>query len=186
MFSLTLGCLWGVLSLSCSLKNPPWGYKPGTVPSLKGTTIVMWCGQYHSNASDGKSVLFYTHYWSSAPFEEAFLGRTLNHLLFLVSLIMHPRTYIHMYTHVQGHALLRSITIHTKTCLLISDSIFNKSWSTRVKSSKGKSPAHTSRIRDKICNLWNTLYGPHCSSNYIKINIRHWWQLSVAVYATVW
>ena len=45
-----------------SLKNPPWGYKPGTVPSLKGTTKVMRSGRHHIIASDWKSVLFYTHW----------------------------------------------------------------------------------------------------------------------------
>ena len=40
---LSLGYFWRV-------QNPPWGCKPGTVPSLKGTTTVMWCGQYHSKS----------------------------------------------------------------------------------------------------------------------------------------
>ena len=46
---------------SCSLKNPPWGYKPGTVPSLKGTTIVTWCGQYHSKSQQHDRKCTATH-----------------------------------------------------------------------------------------------------------------------------
>ena len=45
----SLRLFWGAQRvLDSPVQNPPWGYKPGTVPSLKGTTIVMWCGQYHS------------------------------------------------------------------------------------------------------------------------------------------
>ena len=49
MFSL--GRFWRVQSPSCSLKNPPWGYKPGTVPSLKGTYVPLeWCGVSNTTA----------------------------------------------------------------------------------------------------------------------------------------
>ena len=60
----TLDCFWRVQSPSCSLTNPPWGYKPGSVPSLKGTTIVMWCGQYHSKSQQHDRKCTATHqYW---------------------------------------------------------------------------------------------------------------------------
>ena len=36
--------------LTWSPKNPPWVYIPRIVPSLRGTTTVMWCGQYHSKS----------------------------------------------------------------------------------------------------------------------------------------
>ena len=49
-FSPILDCFLRVQSHSCPLKSPncsSWGWKNGTVPSLKGTTIViMWCEIY--------------------------------------------------------------------------------------------------------------------------------------------
>ena len=52
------GLLQGYRALFAPLRIllDTWGCKPGTVPSLKGTIIVMWCGQYHSKSQqhDGK------------------------------------------------------------------------------------------------------------------------------------
>ena len=59
----SLSYFWRVQNPSCSLTNPLWGYSAGTVtvPSLKGTTRVMWCGQYLSKSQQHDRKCTATH-----------------------------------------------------------------------------------------------------------------------------